>query len=128
MPDGEIIGCTYDECTTDTSCGANKICECGASSGNEGRGPNVCLPSECLVDADCGADGFCSPSYDTTCGAYDGVAGYFCHRAANECTIDECVNDSDCTSRSDGGFEGVGYCAWDSSGSKWSCFYGVCAG
>ena len=128
MPEGQIVGCTYDECTTDTSCGTGKICVCGASSGSEGRSPNVCLPSGCLVDSDCGPDGFCSPSYDTTCGAYDGVVGYFCHRAAAECTVDECVNDSDCTGKSDGGFGGTGYCAWNPSASKWGCFFGACAG
>jgi Cys-rich repeat protein len=126
---GQIVGCSYDECATDSQCGANKLCECGTSEGSEGRSANVCIPSNCSVDSDCGAGGYCSPTYDTTCGAFSGTVGYFCHKAADECTTDQCVNDSDCVMTSDGGpVEGPGYCAWDASNSRWGCFYSVCAG
>jgi Cys-rich repeat protein len=126
MPLGQVIGCSYDECTTDDACPANNLCQCGTATG-EGRTANTCVPSNCRVDSDCGAGGSCSPSYGTTCGALFGVVGYFCHKAADECTKDECVNDSDCTS-TEAGPAGSGYCAWDPTSSAWSCFYGVCAG
>jgi Cys-rich repeat protein len=126
--DGQIIGCTYDDCSTDATCGAGKLCECGAPNG-AGRGPNVCIPSNCDTDSDCGTGGYCSPTYDTTCGGFDGVVGYFCHKAADECTMDQCVNDSDCAMESDGGvMTSAGYCAWDPSSSRWGCFYSFCAG
>jgi hypothetical protein len=129
MPLGQIVGCSYDECSTDTDCGANKLCVCGTGTGAGGRTGNTCLPSNCEVDSDCGTGGYCSPTYDTTCGAYNGVVGFFCHRAADECGPDTCVNDSDCTQR-DGGVTqgGPGYCAWDPNASAWSCFYSFCAG
>ncbi len=121
--------CSYDECSASAPCASGHICSCGASDGSGGRSANTCLPSNCNSDADCGADGYCSPTFDTTCGAFDGVVGYYCHKAADECTVDECTNDSDCKGALDGGgFEGPGYCAWDTSRSRWTCSYSVCAG
>jgi hypothetical protein len=122
---GDIAGsgCNYDECFTGSDCGSDSICVCGTPTNDgEGRYGNTCLPSNCESDSDCGAGGFCSPTFNTTCGAYAGVAGYYCHKSANECTVDDCVNDSDCNG------QGPGWCAWDASSSKWACFYGECSG
>ena len=129
MPEGQIIGCTYDECSTDTQCGANKLCVCGTSTGGEGRTANTCVPSSCVLDSDCGTGGYCSPTYDTSCGPRDGVVGYFCHKPADECTVDQCVNDTDCTGPTGGGEPtGAGYCAWNAPTSAWTCIYLVCSG
>ncbi len=118
--------CTSDACATDSQCGTGKVCECGADD-NTGRNPggrdaNKCLPSNCQTDTDCGPGGFCSPSFDTSCGPYDGFVGYFCHRPADQCTKDECTNDAECN---DGG---TGYCAWEPTVSKWVCAHSHCSG
>jgi hypothetical protein len=129
MGGGQVIGCNYDECSSATPCPANQICSCGTPDGT-GRGPNLCLPATCQTDSDCGAGGYCSPTYGTTCGAYGGVVGYYCHTHAQLCDPDECTNDSDCKGQDAG--NGIstpaGYCAWDPSSSKWTCEYSVCAG
>jgi hypothetical protein len=107
--------CESDECSSDTDCGKGAICECGTST-SPGRYPNVCLPGNCQVDSDCGC-GYCSPSDGTSCGAYGGVVGYYCHVAQDECT-----NDDECTDA------GNGYCAFQPTTNRWSCFYSFCAG
>jgi hypothetical protein len=126
-PQHNAIGdyCSYDECSTDADCGAGKVCACGTSLGTYGssgtsmRTGNRCLPANCHVDADCGVGGLCSPTYDTTCGAYNGVVGYYCHTPKDECSTD--------ASCSDGG--GVGaYCAWAPQSGKWICSHSFCAG
>lgn len=114
-------GCTSDACSTDPQCGPTATCACGAAS-YAGRFANTCLPGNCQVDADCGPGGYCSPSFDTMCGAYDGVVGNFCHRPADQCTKDECTNDSECM---EGGY---GYCAWQPIAAKWVCAHAACAG
>jgi hypothetical protein len=108
--------CQYDQCFTDSQCGKGGVCECGQPDG-QGRDPNTCLNGNCSVDSDCGPGGYCSPSYDTTCGAYDGVVGYYCHTAGDLCT-----NDEQCTG------EGAGYCAYQPTTGHWACDYGFCAG
>jgi len=120
----QVTVCTYDECTTASDCKAGELCLCG--SGSPTRSANTCLPSNCDVDSECGPGGYCSPTYDTSCGPFDGVVGYYCHRLADECTKDECVNDADCANVDGGG--GEGYCAWDPSSSRWTCADSVCAG
>jgi hypothetical protein len=118
--------CTSDACSTDADCGSGALCECGIDALEEpyggGRFPNTCLPSNCQTDADCGAGGYCSPSFDAMCGPFDGVVGYYCHRAADQCTKDECTNDADCRG------VGPGYCEWRPDAAKWACSYAVCAG
>jgi Cys-rich repeat protein len=117
--------CTYDLCSADADCGDGKLCECGTSLGTNGsdgtpmRSGNRCLPGNCRTDSDCGAGGFCSPTYDTTCGQYSGIVGYYCHTAKDECT-----NDDQCSA--DG--SPAGYCAWDPASGHWACEHGVCAG
>ncbi len=119
--------CTYDECSSATPCASGNICICGTEDGALGRTANTCLPSNCSSDSDCGKGGYCSPTYDTMCGPYDGIVGYYCHEATNECLVDECVNDKDCMGK-DGGGGNAGYCAWDSTSSKWTCAYAFCSG
>jgi len=130
MGTGDIVACTYDECAIDSQCKPNELCLCGTSEGT-GRTANLCLPSNCRDDSDCGSGGYCSPTYDTTCGAFGGVVGYYCHRAADLCAKDECTNDIDCKGFDAGGGVvggGDGYCAWDTANSKWTCEYGACSG
>ena len=126
LPQGVGV-CTYDECSSATPCASGNICVCGTEDGALGRTANTCLPSNCSSDSSCGTGGYCSPTYDTTCGPYDGIVGYYCHEAANECLVDECVNDKDCTGK-DGGGGNAGYCAWNPTSSKWTCAYSVCSG
>jgi hypothetical protein len=92
------------------------VCECGGSAA-EGRYANVCLAGNCTVDSDCGSGGYCSPSYGTSCGAYGGVAGYFCHTAEDQCT-----NDNQCVEG------GTGYCGYQPTTNQWTCIYSFCAG
>ena len=125
----EEFQCSYDECSTAVACASGNICICGTAGGLAGRSGNVCLPSNCTSDSDCGTGGYCSPTYDTMCGPYDGTVGYFCHRLSDECSKDECVNDSDCTGSGTEGSPGeAGYCAWDGASSKWTCAFTFCAG
>jgi hypothetical protein len=133
--EGDMVGpvCNYDQCSTDSQCTDKGVCACGTSEGTDGRGPNICISmGNCQVDSDCGEGGYCSPSYGTECGAYGGVIGYFCHKLADECSVDECVNDSECSGQSatDGGpiVGGAGYCAFDPTSSHWVCSYSECAG
>jgi hypothetical protein len=79
---------------------------------------NQCLPGDCRTDADC-KGGYCSPTYDTTCGSYDGWVGFYCHGPSDDCT-----NDSDCVNAQGQG----GYCAFGKEVGKWICAYGICAG
>jgi hypothetical protein len=82
------------------------------------RTGNACLPGNCHTDGDCGAGSYCSPTFNTSCGPYSGVVGYYCHT-----TKDECTRDDQC---GDGGR--AGYCAYDQNVGKWACQYSVCAG
>lgn len=102
--------CTYDACVLDGDCGGVKVCEC------EGQG-NRCVDANCHTDADCDGRG-CSPTFDLSCGPYDGVQGYYCHTAT-----DECVRDSDCSHDS-----GSGYCAFSPQVGHWVCGKAFCAG
>jgi hypothetical protein len=112
--DGPLPGCrcTYDTCTTDTSCPAGQLCACHGSAYNSSG--NTCIPGNCRVDSDCGAHGYCSPtSGASSCG---GVTGYYCHTPA-----DTCVNDSDCSG------QGFDICAWSTGDARWECqMGGVC--
>ncbi len=115
--------CSYDACFVDDDCGAGKLCTCGdtlanGSDGTPMRTGSVCLPGNCRTDGDCGAGGYCSPTFDTSCGPYDGVQGYYCHTPNDACT-----NDDQCT---DGGR--AGYCAWQPALGKWACANTACAG
>jgi hypothetical protein len=52
--------CTYDECQTDSDCGAGMLCVCHDSAYSAGAG-NTCMLGNCRVDTDCGPGGYCSP-------------------------------------------------------------------
>lgn len=105
--------CIYDACFADADCGSKSECKCG---GAPGRG-NACIAGNCATDDDCG-DGYCSPSYGTSCGAYGGYVGNYCHGRADECT-----NDAECTKSGDSG-----YCAWSPEVGHWKCGYSHCVG
>lgn len=96
--------CTYQTCTHDTDCATDQLCVCHGSAYASGA-DNTCLPGNCRTDADC-AGSYCSPSHGTTCA--QGVSGYYCHVAA-----DECLLDADC------GVYRV--CAWSSTAAHWTC-------
>jgi hypothetical protein len=107
--------CESDGCSSDGDCGTGNVCECGLPA-STGRYPNVCLPGNCRIDSDCGC-GYCSPTFGASCGAYGGVIGYYCHTAKDECT-----NDDQCTEG------GPGYCGYQPTTNRWTCFYSFCAG
>jgi hypothetical protein len=117
---GRVIGCTYDDCFTDSDCSGDKgggVCGC---RGDQVDGANVCLTSgNCHVDADCGPGGYCSPSLGS-CGTYAGVEGYYCHTAS-----DECIDDTDCPTQ-----PGLApaYCAFMPDTGRWQCSSSLCAG
>jgi len=129
------LGCSYDECLTDSDCEGGVPCACRGSAAS--GAPNVCQTgSSCAVDSDCGPGGYCSPSLvdnlcscpstalcpdsGTACSANgspvpcacgDSCAhGYFCHAPC-----DTCVDDGDCGNQ--------GTCNYDSVDHRWECEY-----
>lgn len=105
--------CTYDGCYEDSDCGKG-VCECQ----QEGARGYFCRAGDCAVDGDCGAGGFCSPTWSTSCGAFSGIIGYYCHTKEDDCT-----NDDECVKAG-----AKGYCAYDSEKKHWRCGYGHCVG
>jgi hypothetical protein len=66
------------------------------------------MSGNCQIDSDCGAGGFCSPSVAPT--SCFGLAGYYCHTRADQCT-----DDSDCNPT------GGSQCMYDVSAQRWQC-------
>jgi len=120
-------GCSYDECFTDSGCGARIPCICRGSSTDNNA--NVCdVGGNCAVDSDCGQDGYCSPSVQVVPNQMPNVcwgsAPYYCHTAA-----DLCINDSDCPASDAGAppFPPTYTCAYSPQDSRWECMQAVCA-
>ena len=95
-------GCSYDECFSDSNCGARTPCLCRSSSTDNSA--NVCdVGGNCAVDSDCGPGGYCSPSMETCYSSNpeavvegrncDGPNPHYCHTASVLC-----INDADCAS------------------------------
>jgi hypothetical protein len=104
-------GCSYDECSTDSDCGAKIPCICRSS--NTDNSANVCYAGgNCAVDSDCGVGGYCSPSVEA---CY--TTAYYCHTASDLCT-----NDSDCPSVDAGtpSFAST-LCAYNTQDKRWEC-------
>ncbi len=123
---GAFLFCTFDACTTDSDCGPNALCICGAPlPDSEGRDPNECVAAACHVDSDCGPGGYCSPSPNPcsfpshSATNYANAFGYYCHAATELCTAGECVNDSDCQ-------DAGGYCEWNTMTMTWGCDFRGC--
>lgn len=114
--------CSYDACTNDSQCASDSLCSCRQQWHYGAQGPNYCMKSNCHIDADCGAGAYCSPSFDSQCGAYFGVTGWYCHT-----TKDECVNDSDCVGKVDGGWSAP-FCGYRPELDKWVCSTTQCVG
>jgi hypothetical protein len=114
--------CSYDECFKNEDCDGGYTCFCGGSDGTNATAANRCLPSNCRLDSDCSEGCGCSPTYDTTCGIYDGYVGVFCHRPNDECTVD-----SDCHQDTDAGSL-FGFCAFSGAAAHWVCAYAFCSG
>lgn len=114
--EGPFSTCVCDQCMVDGDCGATGVCACDGQTFGwpHTRRGNVCIPSNCRVDADCGPSGFCSPTTDLGCGAFYGVAGYYCHTVNDQCT-----NDTDCA---------AGTCRYSPQVGYWVCATGGCAG
>lgn len=101
---GQLLSprCTYDACAQDSDCKQGTTCHCDPSG-------NRCIESSCTTDAQCKGRG-CSPTFESSCGVFDGVRGYYCHTPN-----DTCINDSDCkdsTTRN---------CAFDLNVGHWAC-------
>ena len=114
-------GGSPDSCLTDNDCTSGGACACNGATygwGHSNQG-NQCVAGNCRVDSDCGPGGFCSPTVDFGCGAFYGVAGFYCRSCADTCT-----KDSDCTD----GAPAAGYCAYDPTVGHFACGYGFCAG
>jgi hypothetical protein len=108
--------CVYDACFSDADCGGKVECAC---FGSPGAG-NYCMGGNCATDDDCGKS-YCSPSFGTSCGAYGGVVGNFCHT-----DDDECTNDDEC--RGESTEKQNGFCAFIPEAKKWKCSYAFCVG
>jgi hypothetical protein len=115
--------CNYDTCFNDTQCArAGGPCACRLNT-RGASGANVCLGGNCQTDANCGPGGYCSPTLGF-CGDFGGVEAYYCHTAQ-----DECIDDEDCLTTTDGGFLGQRpYCAFNRETSRWRCSNMACAG
>jgi hypothetical protein len=121
-------GCSYDECFTDSNCGARTPCLCRSSSTDNGA--NVCdIGGNCAVDSDCGPGGYCSPSVrvapNQPTNVCWGSTPYYCHA-----TSDLCVNDSDCAPLDAGPpttSSPTYTCAYNPQDSRWECTQAVCA-
>jgi hypothetical protein len=127
-------GCSYDECFSDSGCGAKTPCLCRSSSTDNSA--NVCdVGGNCAVDSDCGPGGYCSPSMETCFAAapeievqdnYAGPNPYYCHRASDLCT-----NDSDCAPPDAGTATTPSCpkytpCAYNAQDKRWECTQLVC--
>jgi hypothetical protein len=99
--------CAADGCFTDTDCPQGLACECAIQFQGDGIYANRCVTPLCYGDADCGEGGVCSPAAPTTeCG---GVAGSYCHRAADTCTTNaDCCGDTP-------------VCTFDPTQGHWAC-------
>jgi hypothetical protein len=104
-------GCSYDGCFTDSDCPSGTPCLCRISASDTSA--NMCVPGgNCVVDSDCGSGGYCSPSPQCY-----GVAGYYCHTAA-----DSCINDTDCPAVDAGGDCQIpSTCAYSADAQRWAC-------
>jgi hypothetical protein len=128
-------GCAYDECFTDSNCGAKTPCICRSSSTDNSA--NMCdVGGNCAVDSDCGPGGYCSPSMET-CNStnpearvegwyFGGPNPYYCHTAS-----DLCINDSDCASLDAGTATTPSCptstpCAYNAQHNRWECTELVC--
>ena len=122
-------GCSYDECLSDSGCGAKTPCLCRSSSTDNSA--NACdVGGNCAVDSDCGPGGYCSPSMETCFSAapeievqdnYAGPNPYYCHTASDLCT-----NDSDCASLDAGtaitsSCPRYTPCAYNAQNNRWEC-------
>jgi hypothetical protein len=109
---GLSLGCTYDECFTDSDCppGPGGPCICRLSPSE----PNSCASGNCVVDSSCGSGNYCSLSF-TACA----FVTYFCHTPS-----DTCIDDTDCADF-DAGDQSApptgGICAYDSHVAHWVC-------
>jgi hypothetical protein len=104
-------GCSYDACFTDSDCPSGTPCLCRTSASDTSA--NTCVPAgNCVVDSDCGSGGYCSPSSQCY-----GIAGYYCHTAA-----DSCINDTDCPAVDAGGAcEIPPTCTYSPDAQRWAC-------
>lgn len=125
-------GCSYDECFSDSDCGARTPCLCRSSATDNSA--NACdVGGNCAVDSDCGPGGYCSPSMGSCPSAapevevqdnYAGPSPYYCHTAS-----DQCVNDSDCASPDAGTASSLGtstLCAYNTQDKRWECTQITC--
>lgn len=103
------LQCSYDQCSQDSDCTGGAVCYCDP-------GGNRCVAANCTTDSACNGLG-CSPTFETSCGPFNGVQGYYCHTVN-----DTCLDDKDCKAT------GPGYCAFDPKVGHWACGYGICVG
>jgi hypothetical protein len=121
-------GCSYDECFSDSNCGARTPCLCRSSSTDNSA--NVCdIGGNCAVDSDCGPGGYCSPSAQVApnqpTNVCWGSTPYYCRTAS-----DLCINDSDCAPLDAGPpttSSPTYTCAYNPQDNRWECTQAVCA-
>jgi len=94
--------CEYDQCCEDGDCVGGGVCSCDG---------DICLAGNCRVEADCQSGELCSPNRAPCSSPPNGIVGYFCHTAA-----DECRSDSDCDPSK---FEST--CVFDTTAGHWTC-------
>ena len=108
--------CAFDQCLTDSDCGATGVCACSSDyyGGNAAYHPNFCVPANCRLDSDCGPGGYCSPSRGT-CGTFQ---GFYCHTAADSC-VDPTTDCASCNYNA---------CTYSPAVGAFTCGSSVCGG
>ena len=106
--------CSYDECFSDTDCGAGFLCGCGEQAPFENLPNNRCVSAGCRTDADCDA-GYCMavPYY---CDAPASVDDLWIESFVCATDFDECRNHEACTCDDE-----LAVCRPESAGEPWTC-------
>jgi len=92
--------CVDDDCTTDATCGADRVCACAGPDASTPEGHPRCIFGNCTSDADC--DGFAcveatALGIPTRPSAALGVLGRYCRSRS-----DTCQNDAPCPNAQQG--------------------------
>jgi hypothetical protein len=107
-----VVGCVYDECTSDRDCKAGTVCICGSGRGTS---RNACLPGNCHAatlgeSSECGAFACIASVSPLVVSSSRSIEGYFCRTRE-----DQCRSDRDCD------LEGGSACTYRRELGRFTC-------